>query len=139
MSHSDSETQSMATNIPIEIVNNANINQVLRSSLAKPSTQYPIALIGNSSEATNLKLINIFPDTVTKITVVHYVYNYSPKWDYVTIAGKPVYDAGSSVQFRSPNRLHGELAIKILEYLGVHIRDADVISFAQNKELAQDK
>ena len=137
ISTADSETQTISTNVPVEIVNNKNINQILRSSLVKPSASYPIALIGASS-TSNAKLINVFPDSIKSVTVNHYVNDSSPKWSYVTIAGKPVYDAGGSTQFKFSNRVHGELVVKILEYLGVTIREAEVVQYAQNKEVTQD-
>jgi len=137
MSTGDSETQAIGTNVPVEIVNNKNINQVLRSSLAKPSASYPVALIGYSSDS-NKKLINVFPDTITSVTVTHYLHDYDPRWDYITIAGKPVYNSSGSTQFRSANRTHGELVIKILEYLGVSIREAEVVQYANTKETTQD-
>ena len=129
--------ETISTNIPVEIVNNKNINQILRSSLVKPSASYPVALIGASS-TSNAKLINVFPDSINSVTVNHYVNDSSPKWSYVTIAGKPVYDAGGSTQFKLSNRVHGELVVKILEYLGVTIREAEVVQYAQNKEVTQD-
>lgn len=138
ISTADAETQSITTNVPVEIVNNRNINQILRSSLAKPSASYPVALIGNNTTSNNKKLINVFPDTITSVTVAHYVHDYSPKWNYVTIAGKPVYDNANSTQFRSSNRTHGELVVKILEYLGVSIREPEVVQYAQANELKAD-
>lgn len=137
ISTADAETQTISTNVPVEIVNNKNINQILRSSLVKPSASYPVALIGASS-TSNAKLINVFPDSINSVTVNHYVNDSSPKWSYVTIAGKPVYDAGGSTQFKFSNRVHGELVVKILEYLGVTIREAEVVQYAQNKEVTQD-
>jgi hypothetical protein len=137
ISTADAENQTISTNVPVEIVNNKNINQILRSSLVKPSASYPIALIGASS-TSNAKLINVFPDSIKSVTVNHYVNDSSPKWSYVTIAGKPVYDAGGSTQFKFSNRVHGELVVKILEYLGVTIREAEVVQYAQNKEVTQD-
>ncbi|MDB4381048.1 hypothetical protein N9Z70_06625 [Mariniblastus sp.] len=136
ISTADAETQTISTNVPVEIVNNKNINQILRSSLVKPSASYPIALIGGS--ASNAKVINVFPDSIKSVTVNHYVNDSSPKWSYVTIAGKPVYDVGGSTQFKFSNRVHGELVVKILEYLGVTIREVEVVQYAQNKEATQD-
>ena len=137
MSHLDNETQTSATNIPIEIVNDRNINQILRSSLVKPSSAFPVALIGGNG-IDNKKLINVFPDAIEVITVKHYINKTYPKWSYVTIAGKPVYDSGNSTQFKMSDRVHGELVVKILEYLGVTIREAEVVQYAQNKEITQD-
>ena len=130
------EEHSISTNIPVEIVDNVNINQILRSSLVKPSVEYPIALL--SEDGVN-KRISIFPETITGCIIYNYLNNNTPKWGYVTISGKPVYDASSSTQFILNQRCHGELVIKILEYLGVSIREAEVVQYATNKEALQDK
>jgi len=125
------------TNIPIEIVSVENLQQVLRSSLAKPSIEYPVALLSAGSTSGG-KRISIFPDTISKVYIWHYTYINNPKWNYVTIAGKPVYDASNSVGFMLNSNTHGEIVIKILEYLGVSIREADVVQYATNKEVKAD-
>ena len=124
------------TNIPVEIVSAENLQQVLRSSLAKPSIENPIALLSGGSSGS--KRISIFPDTISKIYIWHYTYTNNPKWNYVTIAGKPVYDASNSVGFMLSPNTHGEIVIKILEYLGVSIREAEVVQYAQANELKAD-
>tara|TARA_R100001440_G_scaffold48129_1_gene67997 strand:- start:479 stop:1201 length:723 start_codon:yes stop_codon:yes gene_type:complete len=129
------EEHSISTNIPVEIVNNVNINQILRSSLVKPSIEYPIALL---SESGVNKKISIFPETIKDCVLYYYLNDNTPKWGYVTISGKPVYDHSSSTQFKLSQRCHGELVTKILEYLGVSIREAEVVQYAQNKEAIQD-
>tara|TARA_R100001510_G_C7639776_1_gene197498 strand:+ start:161 stop:883 length:723 start_codon:yes stop_codon:yes gene_type:complete len=129
------EEHSISTNIPVEIVDNVNVNQILRSSLVKPSIEYPIALL--SEDGVN-KRISIFPETITGCVIYNYLNDNTPKWGYVTISGKPVYDHSSSTQFVLSQRCHGELVTKILEYLGVSIREAEVVQYAQNKEAIQD-
>ena len=129
------EEHSISTNIPVEIVDNVNINQILRSSLVKPSIEYPIALL---SESGVNKKISIFPETIKDCVLYYYLNDNTPKWGYVTISGKPVYDHSSSTQFKLSQRCHGELVTKILEYLGVSIREAEVVQYAQNKEAIQD-
>jgi len=133
------EEHSISTNIPVEIVDNVNINQILRSSLVKPSIEYPIALLSSNYPESGInKSISIFPETVTSCVIYHYSYDNTPEWGYVTISGKPVYDHSNSTQFVLSRRCHGELVIKILEYLGVSIREAEVVQYAQNKEATQD-
>ena len=129
------ENHHISSNIPIDIVTDENINQILRSSLVKPSVEYPIALLSASGSA---KKIIVFPETIRRILVTYYRYDKTPNWGYVTISGKPVYDASSSIQFDLSPRCHGELVIKILEYLGVSIREAEVVQYATNKEIKQD-
>ena len=131
----DDEEHSIDTNIPVEIVDQVNINQILRSSLVKPSIEYPVALISSNNSG---KVISFFPETIIRCVVYHYIYNTNPNWGYVTIAGKPVYDASSSSQFKISPRVHGELVVKILEYLGVTIREADVVNYAQSNEAKVD-
>ena len=131
-----SRNQSISSNIPVDIVKPSDVNQILRSSLVKPSNYYPIALISGNAKA---KVINVFPDSLTKIIVYCYYYGDNiPNWSYVTISGKPVYDVSSSTNFSISNRCHGELVVKILEYLGVSIREAEVVQYAQANEIKAD-
>ena len=129
------ESHHISNNIPIDIVTDENVNQILRSSLVKPSMEYPIALLSEDGE---YKRIIVFPEVISQILVTYYYYDNTPNWGYVTISGKPVYDSSNSTQFQLSSRCHGELVIKILEYLGVSIREADVVQYAQNKEATQD-
>jgi len=133
------DENALGLNVPVEIVKPENVNQILRSSLVKPSMEYPIALLSRASQGEYR--VSIFPEDVKTINVYHYIDASAltpPKWDYVTVAGKPVYNATAS---RGPNfgsHVHGEIVIKILEYLGVHLREAEVVQYAQNKEVQQD-
>jgi len=130
------EGHSLGTNVPVDIVTPDTVNQILRSSLVKPSMSYPIALISGTGGLG--KRIILFPNTLKSCTVYYYRYDNNPKWSYVTIAGKPVYDASTSKHLAISERCHGELVVKILEYLGVHLREADVVQYASGKEVQQD-
>jgi len=129
------EEHSISTNTPIEIVKPQNVNQILRSSLVKPTMEFPIALLSSYGDA---KKIIVFPDSISNITVYYYLYQNVPQWDYVTIAGKPVYNSSGSSGFVISSRCHGEVVVKILEYLGVHLREAEVVQYASDKEIKQD-
>ena len=130
------EHHDISTNIPVDIVEPKDVSQILRSSLVKPSIEYPIALLG--SEGGTSKVFSVFPETIKKVIAYHYRYDNNPKWSYVTVAGKPVHDSSSSNGFKLSNRCHGEIVVKILEYLGVSIREADVVQYAQASELKAD-
>tara|TARA_R110002020_G_scaffold26829_6_gene86774 strand:- start:641 stop:1393 length:753 start_codon:yes stop_codon:yes gene_type:complete len=143
--HSHDESFNVASNIPIEIVEAKDVNQILRSNLVSPSMMYPIALMTKASTMRNKIVyvsvtLNIFPENISEVVLYYYLYDNlnSPNWSYATVAGKPVYDVTSSRQFSIAPRVHGELVIKILEYLGVTIREADVVQYAQGSELKAD-
>jgi hypothetical protein len=132
-----SEEHGITKNIPVEIVSRKDVNQILRSSLVKPSIEYPIVLVSKSNNEDK-KVISVFPEYISEIAVNYYLYDNEPKWDYVTVAGKPVYNSVNSTQFRISSRVHGELVVKILEYLGVTIREADLVQYAQSSEIKAD-
>ena len=132
------ESLGINSHIPLEIIGPKDINKVLRSSLVKPSVEFPIGLMSGSINSGDLK-IKVFPDEINSVMMyVYHLPSNPPQWSYVTIAGKPVYNPSDSTQFRLPVRVHGELVIKILEYLGVNLREAEVVQYATNKEIAQD-
>ena len=134
---SDYVCQLYSGNTPVDMVTAKNVNQIQNSSLAKPSTDFPVALL--SSNASSSVKVSVFPNSITSVSCYYYLYSNKPTWNYVTIAGKPVYDSSNSITFRISSRCHGELVIKILGYLGVSIREADLVNYAQAKEVEQDK
>jgi len=131
------EEHSISTNIPVDIVEPKDVNQILRSSLVKPSMEYPIALLGADASGAS-KVFSVFPENITKVVVYHYRNQNTPKWNYVTIGGKPVYNHSGSNGFKLSVRCHGEIVVKILEYLGVSIREPEVVQYAQSNEIKSD-
>tara|TARA_Y100000114_G_scaffold75317_1_gene69071 strand:+ start:4868 stop:5641 length:774 start_codon:yes stop_codon:yes gene_type:complete len=131
------ENLGINSHIPLELVSSENINKILRSSLVKPSVDFPVGLMSGDVNSTQLK-IKIFPDNIENVIVHAYMYpKRSPNWSYVTVAGKPVHDPSTSSQFNLPSRTHGEIVIKILEYLGVNLREISLINYASTKEMLQ--
>ena len=132
------ENLGINSNIPLEIVKPEDINKILRSSLVKPSIDYPVGLMSGSVSSRNLK-IKIFPDNIKRVMVYGYMIpSTSPNWFYVTVAGKPVHDPSNSTQFKLPSRTHGEIVVKILEYLGVNLRESSLVEYAQSNEIKAD-
>ena len=132
------ENLGINSNIPLELVKPEDINKILRSSLVKPSIDYPVGLMSGSVNSRNLK-IKIFPDNIKRVMVYGYMTPVvSPNWFYVTVAGKPVHDPSNSTQFKLPSRTHGEIVVKILEYLGVNLRESSLVEYAQTNELKAD-
>ena len=130
------EHHDISNHIPVDIVEPKDISQILRSSLVKPSIEYTVALLG--ADGGTSKVFSVFPESIDKVIIYHYINTNTPKWSYVTVAGKPVHDFSSSNGFKISSRCHGEIVVKILEYLGVSIREADVVQYAQASELKAD-
>ena len=57
------EEHSISTNVPVDIVEPKDVNQILRSSLVKPSMEYPIALLGAEASGSS-KVFAVFPENI---------------------------------------------------------------------------
>jgi len=115
---------------PIDVVDDHSINYLLRSTIASPSTDNPVALMYGGN-------IEVFPTAITSgVTAKYYKEPAAPIWAYVSIntTNNPIYDDSNSTQFVLPATCHNELIIKILGYVGVNLRDVDIVSYSQNKD-----
>ena len=123
-------------NVPVDIVPTSKINNLLRSNLVSPTIQNPIAAIYESS-TSSFKNLRVYPDinnsTFDKIVISYYLNYGSPKWNYVTVQNKPVHDPTTSVNLKLPSRAHNEIVLKILDYIGVSIREPELNQYYQVK------
>jgi len=116
-----------------EKVSHSKITMLNNSLLTKPNLAYP----AYTQEGAILKA---FPNSVNKIGQVlsQYIrYPKDPKWTYATlISGEPVFDQSQNdyQDFELPLDDETSLIIKILQYSGVQIREADVVQFANMEE-----
>lgn len=122
-------------NYEAEQVSNAKINLLLASSLTAPTSAFP-AFIQNGTTAT------VYPSTITSGTIQYIRYPLDPKWTYVALnLGEPVFDEGNALfqDFELPSDDEPRLVNKILQYAGVSIREADVVSYALGQEQMVDQ
>ena len=115
-----------------EKVSPSKITMLTNSIYTAPTTTYPSY---TSSEA----LLSIYPTTVGNVGMVtaqYYRYPKDPMWTYQTLAsGEPVFDQSLAdfQDFELPLDDESNLIMKILQYAGVSIREADVYAFAKDE------
>ena len=69
---------------------------------------------------------------IPKLTWVKMYYLKIPtyaKWGYTIVSGRPVYDAGASIQSSFPEALHPDIAIGILKYMGLELTRQELASW----------
>ena len=116
-----------------EKVSNSKITMLNNSLLTAPSLQFP----AYTQEGSYLY---IYPDTTYNVgqVVLQYIrYPKDPKWTYVSIgAGEPVFDQSQPdyQDFELPLEDESALVVKILQYAGVSIREAEVVQFSAGQE-----
>ena len=120
----------------VERVSQAKIIMLTNSMLTAPTTTYPAYVL-------NGNIITVYPNTIagaTDVSAQYIRYPEDPKWTWVEITdGEPVFD-GTAVDYQDfelPKSDEPSLVVKILQYAGVSIREADVVNFANAEELKE--
>ena len=104
------------------------ITMLNASPLTSPSNQYP----SYTYEENKLEL---YPSTIKypgQVSSVYFRYPKTPKWTYITLTnGEPSFDQSQPdyQDFELPNEDGYKLVTKMLEYLGVEIRELEVSAF----------
>ena len=117
--------------VEAEEVQRVEITQILQSPLTKPTKKRPIYFRRGST-------INIYPDSTD------FSYDYIkrpnvPKWGYVVVGGKALYDSsiGKTVHFELHQSEENELVYKILKFAGLSMKRDDLASGGQGLETVQ--
>jgi len=121
-----------------ELVNSSKITMLNNSLLTAPNITYP----AYTQEANS---ITIHPNSVSAMgqVVAQYIrYPKDPKWTFTTIAGgAPIFDQSQAdyQDFELPIDDGNDLVSKILQYVGISIREGDVFKFGQVEEQMQNQ
>jgi len=121
-----------------EKVSPSKITMLLNSIYTSPSLTYP-------SYTSGEELLSLYPTSIGNVGMVtaqYYRYPKTPMWTYQTLSsGEPVFDQSLSdyQDFELPLDDESNLIMKILQYAGVSIREADVYKFAQDETLEENQ
>jgi hypothetical protein len=114
-----------------------------RSNLTAPSAMFPAYVYNNFNTIGNSSLpsiLSVYPKTINyfgQVQATYFRFPKDPKWTYITLVnGEPSFDQ-SQLDYQD-FELQGEdeykLAMKILQYCGISIREQEVAQFAMAQE-----
>lgn len=111
--------------IPVTVVTDNERWAYLQSSLRKPTKEYPICtFIGND-------IIQFYPLDITSAYLVYLRYPIAPVWAYIPDPdGYPIYDPANSVDIELPEICIDELAVTLLNRVGISIREPGLTDWA---------
>ena len=113
----------------VEEVQYNEILYINKSPLTKPTTTRPVYV------RTGENSIQSYP-TLSNMTCSYIKKPNPPKWSYVVVNGKAMYDNSQVKHFELHESEEGELVYKILKFAGVSMRKDDVAQMAQGLEAA---
>jgi len=121
-----------------EKVSVGKITMLNSSLLTAPSLMYP------SYTYTNVTNITMYPKDIRgygAVNATYFRYPKDPKWTFITLTnGEPVFDQSQLdyQDFELPLEEEYKLAIKILQYCGITIREGEVVQYALGQEMQRD-
>jgi hypothetical protein len=109
------------------------IHKLTLSPLTYPTEKY-------SSHVINGDRLEIYPSTINvagRVVASYVRYPKPPKWTYLTVSGNPVFNPSASdyQDIELPLEDEYRMVVKILQYMGIAIREQDVYTFAKRDEL----
>jgi len=123
------------TNITeVERVTQRKIFNLTSSNLTAPTKQFPCYVLDGN-------IVTVYPSTILNAGDVHsqYIrYPKDPKWTFVSLSGgEPLFDSSQSdfQDFELPLSDQPQLIMKICQYVGIEIREPEVVKFAQEEEI----
>jgi hypothetical protein len=113
----------------VELIGLEKLQYRVDSSIVSPSQTYPLAVMINSG----FKIYNngSTPASSGTVTMSYIKEPTAPKWTYTIVNGAPVYNgsAADAQGLTLPSSTHKDICHKIAEYVGVSLRDEDVVTF----------
>jgi hypothetical protein len=120
----------------VEMISLGELYKRRSSSLVFPSLDSPVGVIEENG-------VRIFTDTLgasdTTFTArLNYIKKPSdPNWAYNTVNSIEIYNSSGSTQLTLADSTHKEIANRILGYIGVNLREAEIITYSESKNQEQ--
>ena len=111
----------------VKVVDDAELSNYLDSSILFPSLNYPIAAIYNG-------YLQLYPETITSLEITYLSRPITPVWGFTVSSGLPVYNIGTSVDLNWSDELFNEIAIRILGFMGINLRESSLIDYTEIKK-----
>lgn len=111
---------------PIEILREFHASSRRGNFTKMPTRRHPIAVMRSNG-------IQIYPITITAVDFAYWRWPADPVFAYNQHEGYITYNSAASVEFEWPIDIHLDLVRMMLEYMGVNLREAEIVQYANTK------
>ena len=90
-------------------------------------------------DGTGGEIIELKGDDIDNIFLVYIAKPPSPQWGHIIINGNPIFDPSNenTQELTLPSKTHREISQRMLSYIGISLRDAEPLNYAEKKEKDQ--
>lgn len=113
---------------PIELIplDDNELGYRLNSRIVEPTRDYPIMVYYDG-------FIQVYPIDLQRVELTYLRTPAQAVWAFTIVNGRPAYDAANSVDVEFPFEVYNELMVKILSYVGINLREAALVQYAETK------
>jgi len=111
---------------PVEILREAEFAARNGNYTKRPTTQNPIGILRSDG-------VHIRPITIVAVDMFYYRWPIAPVFSYTPGDGFITYNPSTSVEFEYPVDEHMTLVSMMLKYIGVNLREADLVQYSDEK------
>lgn len=119
----------VSVDLPIEIVTDGEFHDRKGCPLLGPTFKQPIANFDASG-------IIVYPLDITTIELSYLRLPTMPIRQYTIVSDEDVYNPTGSVNFDFPEPCHNDLAVRVLQYMGINLGDAELIAMIKERKLS---
>lgn len=112
---------------PIKRITQDQYPHIKRSAIIAPSSDYPVVIFRGQYGFVD-------PYQIGSISMSYLKVPPLPVWGYGVVNNEPVFDANLSTDFSVPPMAANEIALIILQHLGIYLSSAEISAFAASKE-----
>jgi len=125
----------------IDLITHDQLSYRLHSEVLYPDSNHKVAVMFDKGfeiygydNVTN-EIIEFKSDDIDNIFLVYIAKPPSPQWGHVIINGNPIYDPSNpnTQELTLPSKTHREIAQRMLSYIGISLRDAEPLNYAEAK------
>jgi len=103
----------------------AELADAMDSEIITPSTEYPACVQRDDG-------LYVYPVAFVAPVVIEYLAKpTTPEWAYTVVSNRPVYAVGSSTDFDFDEILFLEISSRILEHVGINLKDTELSQYMQ--------
>lgn len=113
---------------PLVILDGDKVAKKLGRKICPPTTEFPIGQVVNNT-------IRVYPKDVEIIELEYFRLAKNPAWGYTIVSGKPVYNPSTSQDVEFNEELMNLVVSKMLMYLGINLREAELYQMAKSNDL----
>tara|TARA_B100000497_G_C7691985_1_gene421074 strand:+ start:1025 stop:1729 length:705 start_codon:yes stop_codon:yes gene_type:complete len=115
--------------VEVSVVDDSELGYILNSAIVSPEPDYPVACFYEQG-------IQFYPEESNRVVLTYLRRPAKPLWAFTTVNGRPVHDESNSVNLEFPEETLNEILVKILSYIGINLREPQLIQYSETQKNA---